>query len=85
MSEFILSCCSTADMPLEFFQTRNVQLICFHFTMDGTEYADDLGQSIPFVCVITTVFQIIRFVKPISCFRWLSLNGSYRKRLLKCA
>ena len=48
MSEFILSCCSTADMPLEFFQTRNVQLICFHFTMDGTEYADDLGQSIPF-------------------------------------
>lgn len=48
MSEFILSCCSTADMPLEFFQTRNVQLVCFHFTMDGTEYADDLGQSIPF-------------------------------------
>ena len=48
MSEFILSCCSTADMPLEVFQTRNVQLICFHFTMDGTEYADDLGQSIPF-------------------------------------
>lgn len=48
MSEFILSCCSTADMPLEFFQTRNVQLICFHFTIDGTEYADDLGQSIPF-------------------------------------
>ncbi len=48
MSDFILSCCSTADMPLEFFQTRNVQLICFHFTMDGTEYADDLGQSIPF-------------------------------------
>lgn len=48
MSEFILSCCSTADLPLEFFQTRNVQLICFHFTMDGTEYADDLGQSIPF-------------------------------------
>lgn len=48
MSEFILSCCSTADMPLEFFQTRNVHLICFHFNMDGTEYADDLGQSIPF-------------------------------------
>lgn len=48
MSEFILSCCSTADLPLEFFQTRNVQLVCFHFTMDGVEYADDLGQSIPF-------------------------------------
>lgn len=48
MSEFVLSCCSTADMPLEFFQTRNVQLICFHYTLDGTEYADDLGQSIGF-------------------------------------
>lgn len=48
MADFILSCCSTADLPLEFFQTRNVQLICFHFTMDGVEYADDLGQSIPF-------------------------------------
>lgn len=48
MADFILSCCSTADLPLEFFQTRNVQLICFHFTMDGVDYADDLGQSIPF-------------------------------------
>lgn len=48
MSEFVLSCCSTADMPLEFFQTRNVQLVCFHFTMDGKEYEDDLGQSISF-------------------------------------
>lgn len=48
MSDFILSCCSTADLPLEFFQNRNVQLVCFHFTMDGVEYADDLGQSIPF-------------------------------------
>ena len=48
MADFILSCCSTADLPLGFFQTRNVQLICFHFTMDGVEYADDLGQSIPF-------------------------------------
>lgn len=48
MADFILSCCSTADLPLEFFQTRNVQLICFHFTIDGVDYADDLGQSIPF-------------------------------------
>lgn len=48
MADFILSCCSTADMPLEFFQNRDVQLVCFHFTLDGTEYADDLGQSIPF-------------------------------------
>lgn len=48
MSDFVLSCCSTADLPLEFFQERNVQFICFHFNLDGKEYADDLGQSIPF-------------------------------------
>ena len=48
MSDFILSCCSTADLPAAFFETRNVQLVCFRFTMDGKEYADDLGKSIPF-------------------------------------
>lgn len=48
MSEFILSCCSTADLPLEFFKTRNVQLLCYQFSMDGKDYADDLGQSISF-------------------------------------
>lgn len=35
-------------MPLSFFEERDVRLVCFHFTMDGTEYTDDLGQSIPF-------------------------------------
>ena len=30
-------------------------------------------------------FRMFRFVKPISCFRWLSLNGSQRKHRLKCA
>lgn len=48
MSEYILSCCSTADMPLEYFQKRKIPFICFHFTMDGKEYTDDLGQSMPF-------------------------------------
>ena len=43
------------------------------------------GLPIPFVCVITTVFQIIRFVESIFCFQRLSLNGSYRERRLKCA
>ena len=46
MSDFVLSCCSTADLPAAFFETRNVQLVCFHFTMDGKEYADDLGKFI---------------------------------------
>jgi len=48
MSDFILSCCSTADMPLEYFQKRDIPFVCFHFNMDGKDYPDDLGQTIPF-------------------------------------
>ena len=48
MSDFILSCCSTADMPKSFFEERNVAYVCFHFNMDGIDYPDDLGESMPF-------------------------------------
>lgn len=45
---YILSCCSTADMPKEFFDKRNIPYCCFHFIMDGKEYPDDLGQTMTF-------------------------------------
>ena len=48
MSEFVLSCCSTADLSKEHFERRGIEYICFHYQLDGVEYADDLGQSIPF-------------------------------------
>ena len=48
MSDYILSCCSTADMPLEYFRKRDIPFVCFHFNMDGKEYPDDLGQTISF-------------------------------------
>ena len=48
MSEFVLSCCSTADLTKEHFERRGIEYICFHYQLDGVEYADDLGQSIPF-------------------------------------
>ena len=48
MSDFILSCCSTADMPKSFFEERNVAYVCFHFNMDGKDYPDNLGESMPF-------------------------------------
>ncbi len=48
MSNFVLSCCSTADLAKEHFEKRNIEYICFHYQMDGVEYLDDLGQSIPF-------------------------------------
>lgn len=48
MNSFVLSCCSTADLSHQHFQQRDIQYICFHFTLDGKSYPDDLGQSIPF-------------------------------------
>lgn len=48
MSDFILSCCSTADLSEEHFKTRDIHYICFHFELDGKEYSDDLGKSIGF-------------------------------------
>ncbi len=45
---FVLSCCSTADLSKDHFETRDIHYICFHYFLDGKEYPDDLGQSIPF-------------------------------------
>lgn len=45
---YVLSCCSTADLPKEHFEKRNIPYTCFHFMMDGVEYPDDLGQTIAF-------------------------------------
>ena len=48
MSDFILSCCSTADLAKEHFEKRDLQYICFHYELDGKEYKDDLGESMSF-------------------------------------
>ena len=48
MQPFLLTCCSTADLPKEYFEQRNIPYVPFHFTIDGAEYPDDLGQSMPF-------------------------------------
>ena len=45
---YVLSCCSTADLTAEHFLARDIHYICFHFSMDGKQYLDDLGKSIPF-------------------------------------
>lgn len=48
MGNYIISCCSTADLEKEHFEKRDIHYICFHFELDGKQYTDDLGQSIPF-------------------------------------
>lgn len=48
MKEYVISCCSTADLSEEHFNKRNISYICFHFELDGKQYTDDLGKSMPF-------------------------------------
>lgn len=48
MGDYVLSCCSTADMPREFFKKRDIAYLCFHFYLDGKLYLDDLGESMKF-------------------------------------
>lgn len=48
MCDYVLSCCSTADLSKEHFEKISVEYICFHYEIDGEQYADDLGQSMPF-------------------------------------
>lgn len=48
MSDYQITCCSTADMAPEFFTARNIPFASFHFLMEGKDYADDLGASMPF-------------------------------------
>lgn len=48
MSDYVISCCSTADLTKEHFEKRDIHYICFHYELDGVQYPDDLGQSMPF-------------------------------------
>ncbi len=48
MSDYVLSCCSTADLSKEHFEKRDIKYVCFHYMLDDVSYPDDLGQSMSF-------------------------------------
>ncbi|HWT75544.1 MAG TPA: DegV family protein [Mobilitalea sp.] len=48
MNKFVISCCSTADLTAEHFKHRNINYICFHYSLDGKQCNDDLGKSVSF-------------------------------------
>lgn len=48
MGNFIVSCCSTADLTKEHFIRREIHYICFHYEINGKQYRDDLGESMSF-------------------------------------
>ena len=47
MADYILSCCSTADLSREHLVSRNIPYVCFHFFLNDEERIDDLGISTP--------------------------------------
>lgn len=48
MSDFVLSCCSTADLSAKKFDELGVSYICSTFRLNGTTYPDDLGKTITY-------------------------------------
>ena len=48
MNDYVISCCSTADLTKAHFERRNIHYVCFHYMLDDVTYPDDLGESIPF-------------------------------------
>lgn len=48
MGDYIISCCSTADISEEHFREKGLQYICFHYELNGKQYMDDLGKTISF-------------------------------------
>lgn len=48
MADYVLTCCSTADLTEEHFKERDIPIIYFHYFLNGVEYPDDLGRSISF-------------------------------------
>lgn len=41
MGDFILSCCSTADLNVSHYEKRDIKWIPFHFSLDGIEHLDN--------------------------------------------
>lgn len=47
MADFILSCCSTTDLTPAQYRDNDLHYISFHFQLDGKEYLDNYGVSMP--------------------------------------
>jgi len=45
MSDYVISCCSTADLTPAALDARDIKYIYFNYELDGVPYKDDLWQS----------------------------------------
>lgn len=46
MTDFTLSCSTTADLSQEHFDRLGIDIINYHYQLDGIDYTDDLGKTI---------------------------------------
>lgn len=47
MPDYVLTCSSVADLPHEYTEENNIGVLPFRLYMDGQEYQDDQGRSMP--------------------------------------
>lgn len=45
MSDYVISCCSPADLSVETMEKYDISFARFHYQLDGKEYYDDCGQT----------------------------------------
>ena len=43
--KFILSCCSTVDLPYDYMDQREIPVLSYTYIVDGVEYMDDMGRD----------------------------------------
>lgn len=43
--KFILSCCSTVDLPYTHMESREIPVLSYTYLVDGREYVDDMGRD----------------------------------------
>lgn len=48
MNEYILSCCSTADVDEAFLEEKNIKCLSFTYFLDDEKYVDDMGKTISY-------------------------------------
>ena len=45
MAPYVLSCCSTVDLPQAMLDDRDIKYVYFNYELDGTQLKDDFGQT----------------------------------------
>lgn len=48
MNDYILTCCSTADLNAEHMRGRGIPFVGFHYTLNGEHHLDDMGQTLSY-------------------------------------